>query len=336
MFSFSSVSILKLSSNEKSSSSIFSFNLINSSFVTTFFENSLIDIRKEKYDITSVQTIIVGNPPYNDVTSLYKKNEKGENQSDLSVKSRDLGISFLKMYSIIGADYVCVLHPLAYLIKKANFDSLGIFKDNYTLVKGLLFSSKLFENINKTNTEFPVVLAFYKRNDLNEKMNYSFIFNFNFEVLNEKKEMTLSDYKTIDGIVPKYPNNDKRKTDLQFYTIRDMNALKRNKTFVINCNNGITVSPSNLYLYAWLDFLKHNFKPSNYFLYGNLSPLYHPLIEKDNNKKALIGYIYSNNKVVKNYFDNNADFSKKVLSYYDLESYEYDYKLLFNILDELV
>jgi hypothetical protein len=312
-----------------------SIKFINNNFpqIKTYQENSLLNINKSKYGLKNENIIIIGNPPYNDITSYYKKGEKGFMLTDKSVKSRDLGISFLKMYSLINPNFICVLHPLSYLIKKTNFNSLGDFKKNYTLVKGLIFSSNLFSNINKSNIEFPVTLGLYKKND-GVAMDFNYISSFKFDILEHKDKFILSNYKTIDGIVPKYPNKNKLPGDLQFYTMRDMNALKRNKTFVNNLKNGVSVYYFNLHLYAWIDFLKNNFKTNQLFLYGNLSPLYSPKIEEEETKKALIYYIYNNNQIVKNYIENNKTYNNKILAYYKINSYNGNYDVLFQILKD--
>ncbi len=65
-----------------------------------FHTNSLFNVSREKYRISStVFLIIIGNPPYNDTTSEFKKGDKGENICDKDLLDRDLGISFLKSYN---------------------------------------------------------------------------------------------------------------------------------------------------------------------------------------------------------------------------------------------
>ena len=83
-----------------------------------------------------------------------------------------------------------------------------------------------------------------------------------------------------------------------------MNALIRNASFIENKkNNGIKIDENNLYQYAWLFFLKQNFRPQNFhFLFSNLSPLYTDKIENKNIKLELISYAYKNNKLIKKYF----------------------------------
>ena len=174
--------------------------------VEAVLENSLLDIKRDKY-CSEEELIVIGNPPYNDVTSQYKKGEKGSFDMDEDVYARDLGISFLKMYDKIGAKYVCVLHPLSYLCKKNNFRSLGNFSRHYKLVSGILFSSKHFESIKKTNAEFPVVAALYESNK--EGMTFDEILNFKFDVFESDRKFVLNHFNTIDGVVEKYPTKIK-------------------------------------------------------------------------------------------------------------------------------
>jgi tRNA G10 N-methylase Trm11 len=87
-----------------------------------FNHNSLFEISRSQYGLDKeAKMIIVGNPPYNDTTSIIRSTiKKQEFTRDAEVMSRDLGISFLLSYNKLAADYVCVLHLLSYLIKKAN------------------------------------------------------------------------------------------------------------------------------------------------------------------------------------------------------------------------
>lgn len=264
-------------------------------------ENSLINISRDKYSIKKDdELIIVGNPPYNDVTSQYKKGEKGSLICDEDVCARDFGVSFLKAYDKLQAKYICVLHPLAYLIKKNNFSSLGSFKDNYRLLDAVIFSSQCFESIKKTNAEFPVVAALYERNALG--MNSNFIESFEFKIYKSDKHFILWKINTIDKKVKKYPKKYEH-NGLQFYTMRDINALMRNATFVEgNIQNGVEVPIETLYQYGWILFFKNNFKPkTNKFLYGNLSPLYPKEISEEF-KNACAFYAFNNNALVGKYY----------------------------------
>ncbi len=288
--------------------------------IKIYNENSLLNVNREKYKIKKTdEIVIIGNPPYNDITSMYKKNKKGEIICDDDIKSRDYGMSFLKMYNKLNPKYICVLHPLSYLIKKTNFSSLKEFKNNYKLIKGIIFSSKEFDSLKKFKVEFPVIMGLYVRDD--DGMDYNYISNFSFDVLNSNKKFVLNNIKTIDGIINKLPQKNKINNGLQFYTLRDMNALKRNKTFLDkDIKNGIYVSISDLYKYAWLDVLKRCFNPiNNAYIYGNLSPFLTDKLDDFNFKRKLVTYIYETNSIIKQFY------KKDILEQeYGLFDYNYD------------
>ena len=295
-----------------------------------YLENSLLNVTRSKYQIDEDEDLfIIGNPPYNDTTSAYCKGEKGAVICDNDLQSRDFGIYFLKAYDKLKAHYICVLHPLSYLIKQNNFKSLGAFKDNYRLIDATVFSSKEFESIKATNADFPVVVALYERNDIG--MNYDYIYNFNFSVFRSDESFCLNRFLTIDGIISKYPKKGSL-NEVQFYTLRDINSLKRNASFVKGpISNGVDVTVENLYQYAWLLFFKENFNPAtNMFLYGNLSPLYSKEIEKQNIKNILVTYAYNSNSIVHNGFN-----IRQLESAYGTVSKNNNCDKLFNILDEL-
>ncbi|KLL02548.1 MAG: hypothetical protein MRERC_1c164 [Mycoplasmataceae bacterium RC_NB112A] len=78
-------------------------------------KNALTNLKRTDYGISEKQKlIIIGNPPYNDLTSLkarkIKQNFPTSLNIDPQIKSRDLRISFLRSYYQLKADYVCVLH----------------------------------------------------------------------------------------------------------------------------------------------------------------------------------------------------------------------------------
>lgn len=293
--------------------------------IDVFFENSLKNVNRKKYNINNENLIIIGNPPYNDITSFYKKGKKGYIEIDDDIKSRDYGISFMKMYNKLNAKYICILHPLSYLIKKTNFNSLKEFKNNYKLLKGIIFSSKEFESLTKSKGEFPVVMAFYKKSD--EGMDFEYINNFKFDILDSKNKFILNSIKTIDGKIDKFPKKNSPPNSLKFYTLRDMNALKRNQTFIDkDINNGIYVSINDLYKYAWLDALKKYFNPNKYlYIYGNLSPFWTDKLNDKNFKIKLITYIYETNPIIKKFY------KKEILeNKYGLFNYDYN-----EIIDEV-
>lgn len=115
--------------------------------VLFFQTNSLNNVSRRKFGIPdeTKRLIVVGNPPYNDRTSRIRQEIKRDNfDIDKDIASRDLGISFLRSYNKIEADLICVLHPLSYLIKQANFRLLKDFTKNYRLIDGILISSGEF------------------------------------------------------------------------------------------------------------------------------------------------------------------------------------------------
>ena len=75
--------------------------------------NSLEYVDRKQYNILdSDKLFIVGNPPYNDRTSIIQSYLKKYNIYKINpkVEHRDLGISFLLSYNELKADYVCVLY----------------------------------------------------------------------------------------------------------------------------------------------------------------------------------------------------------------------------------
>ena len=217
---------------------------------------------------------MIGNPPYNDITSEFRSGEKGENICDEDLRDRDLGVSFLRSYNKLKADMVCILHPLSYLIKEANFKRLREFRENYKLTKAEIFSSALFSGTGFG--KFPIIVALYERNI--SGMDFNYIRGFGFNILDSNDTFILSKFQTTDGYINKYPprKNDAKKSPigLYYYTFRDFNSLKKNTSFMTKEHpNGIVVTLENFYKYSYLYSLKSLFNPDNSWLYGNLSPL---------------------------------------------------------------
>lgn len=174
------------------------------------FENSLISIYKNKYSSDHTNLVIVGNPPYNDLTSQYKKGEKGSAEVDTFLKARDLGISFLNLYAFLEPKAIGVLHPLSYLMKKANFRSIKLLREHYRLIDATIFPNTDFITLSKHKVTFPVVAAIYIPSTVG--MSFDYIQNFPFSILGSSKIFKISDYTTIDGIVKKYPSKKDRKS----------------------------------------------------------------------------------------------------------------------------
>jgi len=232
--------------------------------------NSLVVFNRVAYGIGSNEKlIIIGNPPYNDVTSQAKKKIKRlDFDIDARLKTRDIGISFLRMFYYLNADYVCVLHPLSYLIKKANFNLLKNFKDSYVLLDGIIISSKYFKSTSKSS-EFPIIIALYKKMD--GGMDYEYIRNFQFRTI-EGRKFKISDFEYIGDFINKYPKRNVKfqPEDILFYTLRDINALKRNRTFIEKPNaNAIKVDIGKLDYYVYVDVFK-DFAHHIPYYFGNL------------------------------------------------------------------
>lgn len=235
--------------------------------------NSLSDVSRQNFHIGPTEPlIIIGNPPYNDTTSIIRQNVKISttlDEVDRDLRTRDLGISFLLSYDKLQADYVCVLHPLSYLIKRANFALLRNFARNYRLVDGLIVSSHEFSDTSR-GAAFPILVAFYRRDPAG--MNYEYIQNFPFKVKDDGT-FRLRDFDTIANYVQKYPNKRHLRPSDQpvakFWTLRDINALRRNRTFIdSDTYNTVYVMLEQLPYYCYIDIFKHYIDKMPYFI-GN-------------------------------------------------------------------
>lgn len=275
--------------------------------VRFFQTNALCNVSRAKFGIPQQSDlVVVGNPPYNDKTSLIRHSIKDVDfDIDEDIASRDLGISFLRSYNKLEADLICVLHPLSYLIKPTNFRLLKEFTANYRLIEGLLISSWEFPESAK-HTPFPIVLALYERDT--QGMTYDFICSFRFRIdgKDNKKRAApikpqrgamsiegfcLSDFDYIAGYVDKYPkkrstsdytlfssvvedpHHSEKDDPLFFWTMRDINALKRNRTFVESYSaNTIVIDKQKLDYYAYVDVFKRNLHRLPFY-FGNCDVL---------------------------------------------------------------
>ncbi len=265
--------------------------------------NALVSSNRRRFNILNNNTlIIIGNPPYNDITSQAKKEiKKIEFEIDEDLKTRDIGISFLRMFNKLKADIISVLHPLSYLVKKANFNLLKDFKKNYKLIDGIIISSKVF-NFTSKNSEFPIIIALYKKDD--KGMDFEYIKQFKFKTIN-KKEFSLNDFDYIGNYINKYPkkNIQIKKDDILFYTLRDINALKRNRTFIDKpINNAVKVDLGKLDYYVYVDVFKDfiDFVP---FYLRNLDIIFNKELFEEY-KSYFISYSLKKNKNLKRRYDN--------------------------------
>ncbi len=236
---------------------------------TILHRNALADVGREPLGISqSCRLAIVGNPPYNDRTShIRNRIKQAPGEVDGHLRRRDLGLSFLLSYARLCADVVCVLHPLSYLIKRANFATLREFARCYRLQEGILIDSGLFHD-NSTATQFPIVIALYARSS--QGMSYETVTRFPFRTT-AGRTLRLSDYDFIPRYVNKYPRKHAIVTrdSLFFFPMRDINALKRNRTFIQYYRpNLIVIDKRKLDYYIYIDVFKRHLTRLPYY-YGN-------------------------------------------------------------------
>ena len=240
--------------------------------VLVFNKNALKNVSRKMFNIKNEKLIIIGNPPYNDTTSIIRNRIK-ENKIEIDedIKTRDYGMSFLLSFNKLEGDVICVLHPLSYLIKQANFKLLKNFTSNYKLIDSIIIDSKTFKETSK-GISFPIIIALYIKDK--NGMNYEYIKNFNFKTINGLS-FRLNDFNYISNYIRKYPIKNKipKKDDVLFWTMRDLNALKRNRTFVEKYSyNTIIVDKEKLDYYVYVDVVKQFSKVFPYY-FGNLDVL---------------------------------------------------------------
>lgn len=234
--------------------------------------NALLDVRRRRLGIGAREhLVIVGNPPYNDTTSQISQKIKACSKMamDGDVKSRDLGLASLKAYSKLKADFVAVLHPLSYLVKKQNFTSCKAFFGNYKMLHHVIFNSQEFVGTSKLNG-FPVIVALYKRAK-NAGLSYDDVMNTTWQTMTGES-FCMANMDFITDAVNKYPNANPSPSSsgYSFYTLRDINALKRCRTFVAaTCSNAVEISKDQFPYYCYIDCFKH-LAQVPYFL-GNLN-----------------------------------------------------------------
>jgi hypothetical protein len=239
--------------------------------VKFFHQNALCNANRKSYGISDKdKVIIVGNPPYNDMTSIIRNNIKNNVSEtiDADLKTRDLGMSFILSYAKLSADFICILHPLSYLIKKSNFLLLKNFTKRYKLIDSIIIGSNQFLQTSKS-MQFPIIIALYKKDAFG--MDYKFIENYDFMTL-ENKTFKISVFDSIANYVAKYPNSrfvKPKDVIAKFWTIRDINALRRNRTFIDEASvNTIFVTMEKLDYYCYIDVFKRYASHIPYYL-GN-------------------------------------------------------------------
>ncbi|MBR4909766.1 MAG: hypothetical protein IKZ47_00380 [Clostridia bacterium] len=231
--------------------------------------NALSGFTRDSINLNdSDKLIIIGNPPYNDTTSRVKNDIKKAEPCviDDDIKTRDLGISFLLSYNKLKPDYIAVLHPLSYMIKKANYDLLKPFYNNYTLIDHCIVNSQEFSMTSKSKG-FPIILAIYKKSK--NVFKYSDVLGLNFITSDNKSFNLKHDY--IRNYISKYPSKYKKYTDgdVLFFTMRDINALNRSRTFIEELSdNSIIIDKNKIAYYCYVDVFKDHIDKLPYY-YGN-------------------------------------------------------------------
>ena len=231
--------------------------------------NALSNFSRNSIDLSdSDKLIIIGNPPYNDTTSRVKSGIKKAEPCviDDDIKTRDLGISFLLSFNKLNPDYIAVLHPLSYMIKKANYDLLKPFYNNYSLVDHCIISSQEFSMTSKTKG-FPIIIALYRRSPSGFK--YDDVLNMVFNTIDNEIFNLKHDY--IRNYISKYPSKYKKYTsdDILFFTMRDINALNRSRTFIEELSdNSIIIDKRKFAYYCYVDVFKDYIDELPYY-YGN-------------------------------------------------------------------
>ena len=238
-------------------------------FVEWSVENALFQVSRKKFNIADNENlIIVGNPPYNDVTSQFKKDIKSDAMRiDSDIRTRDIGISSLLAYDKLKASYVVVLHPLSYLIKRSNYNAGKRFFKNYRMVKHIIFPSDEFAGTSKASA-FPVIVALYKREE-DDGLTYKDVTEKEFKTIGGEI-FSISKYEYVGDFIQKYPHKKRFKPEILFYTMRDINALKRSRTFIEErIVNAVDVDPDKLAYYCYIDCFKR-FAEIPYYL-GNFN-----------------------------------------------------------------
>lgn len=189
---------------------------------------------------------------------------------------------------------MCVFHPLSYLIKKTNFNGLGQFKDNYILMDSIIISSQEF--CPASCSFFPIIIALYKKDE--KGMDYEYIRRYVFKT-DDSHNFSMNNYDFINKYIDKYPNKNKINISnavAKFYTMRDINALKRSRTFIQDdCSNTVYVTKNKYSLYCYVDVFKKYIDKLPYY-FGNFDVF----INYNNFKSIEQEFIDSSEKNIRN------------------------------------
>lgn len=258
-------------------------------FSNVEIDNTLLNVSRKKYGLcASDDIIIIGNPPYNDTSSINKrystKAKSKREPEDADIHRRDIGRSFLEAYAKLAPRYICVLHPLAFLIKRVNFQNLKYLQKDYRLINSTIFKSSIFRDLYQ-GTPFPIVISTYQRDP--RGMDYSFIQNFTFNIYGSSKKFKLStieqaghDYihQTVTGL----DTDNDSDIGLYHYNFRDMNSLNKanfreEEYRTSHRDTMLVVNYSDLWKYCYVNCVKKFLLPllteDEYYILGNLNPI---------------------------------------------------------------
>ena len=258
-------------------------------FTNIEIDNTLLNVSRQKYGLSDDDDlIIIGNPPYNDTSSINKrystKAKSKRDPEDADIHCRDIGRSFLEAYAKLKPRYICVLHPLAFLIKRVNFQSMKYLTKNYVLEDAIIFNSKMFSDL-YGGTPFPILIATYRRDKAG--MDYDYIKNFVFDIYGSSQKFSLTNIQQaghdyIHQTVTSVDLENDSDIDLYHYNFRDINSL--NKANFQNSeyrdkhhDTMLVVNYAELWKYCYVNCIKKFLLPmlseGNYYILGNLNPI---------------------------------------------------------------
>ncbi len=252
-------------------------------------DNTLLNVSREKYGLQPQDDlIIIGNPPYNDTSSINKrystKAKSKRNPEDADIHCRDIGRSFLEAYAKLNPRYICVLHPLSFLIKRVNFQSMKYLRENYVLEDAVIFKSSIFADL-YGGTPFPIIIATYARTK--QGMNYDDIQKFVFDIYGSRQKFSLSNVQQaghdyIHQTVTSLDLKNDSDIGLYHYNFRDINSLNKanfqNAAYrAAHHDTMLVVNYADLWKYCYVNCIKKFLLPmlsaGNYYILGNLNPI---------------------------------------------------------------
>ena len=252
-------------------------------------DNTLLNVNRAKYGIQeSDDLIILGNPPYNDTSSINKrystKAKSKRDPEDEDIHCRDIGRSFLEAYAKLQPRYICVLHPMSFVIKRVNFQSMKYLIRDYILENAVIFKSTIFSDL-YGGTPFPIIIATYKRDE--RGMDYEYIKHFSFDIYGSNQKFSLANVQQaghdyIHQTVTSVDTTNDSDIGLYHYNFRDINSLNKanfqNAEYrEVHRDTMLVVNYTDLWKYCYVNCIKKFLLPmlsfDNYYILGNLNPI---------------------------------------------------------------